>query len=424
VAPRRLLFVSYYFPPDPAIGGARWEAMAEWLRRMGHEVTVLSSNTYGTPPTEEDPDTHRSGDLIASGVLRRLLRRPPLLRSATPSLALQKPPPWPFTDVLVPDVFLLTWLPGALRAARRLLRERPIDCVVTTGPPHSAHLLALLLGAGRPAWIADFRDGWRYESLHPAWPTSAQNRLDASLERRVATSAEAVIGVTRPIAEDFRARLGIEAAHIPNGWDPGWEERIAAAQPPELEPGTVNVVHTGTFATAWRDPAPLFAALTRIADEHPEQARRLRLVLAGNLDANLKDMIARSRGLARHVGRIPRADALALQRRGDALLLLTSASHASHATGKLFEYLGAKRPIIALARDNEASRIVEETGTGVAVAPDDVEGIGRALLAVSDGSLAAAYAPHGLERYIYPGPAEAVAELVERAITRRERRSG
>ena len=161
-----------------------------------------------------------------------------------------------------------------------------------------------------------------------------------------------------------------------------------------------------------------------MAEEHPERARRLRLVLAGNLDANLKELIAGSGGLARHVGRVPRAEALALQRRSDALLLLTSASHASHATGKLFEYLGAKRPIIALARDNEASRIVEETGTGVAVAPDDVEAIARALSGAVDGSLTAAYAPHGLERYVYPGPAEAVSELVERALLRRAGRSG
>jgi glycosyltransferase involved in cell wall biosynthesis len=123
----------------------------------------------------------------------------------------------------------------------------------------------------------------------------------------------------------------------------------------------------------------------------------------------------------RYVGQLSRGGSLALQRSADALLLITSAHHVSHATGKLFEYITAGKPIIALARGNEAARIVQETGTGVVVAPDDVEGIANALLTAVDGTLGAAYAPRGQDRYVYPAPAEAVAELVERAIERRRR---
>ncbi len=123
----------------------------------------------------------------------------------------------------------------------------------------------------------------------------------------------------------------------------------------------------------------------------------------------------------RYVGQLSREGSLALQRSADALLLMTSAHHVSHATGKLYEYLTAGKPIIALARGNEAARIVQATGTGVTVAPDDVEGIAHALLTAVDGTLGAAYAPRGRDRYVYPAPAEAVAELVERAIERRRR---
>ena len=85
----------------------------------------------------------------------------------------------------------------------------------------------------------------------------------------------------------------------------------------------------------------------------------------------------------------------------------------------MFEYLASGRPIVALAAGNEAARIVAATNTGVTVAPDDVEAIAAALRRVASGELEAAYAPRDLERFTYPGPAEAVAALVEEAVARR-----
>jgi glycosyltransferase involved in cell wall biosynthesis len=421
VPARRLLIFSYYFPPDPSIGGARWAAMSEWLRRAGHEVTVITSRSNGVGG-EREPSVLRTFDVGAVGAARWLSRRAP-----HPSVApatVHKPPPRWFTDVVVPDECLLTWCPAALAQARRVLREREIDCVVTSGPPHSTHLLGLLLGERRPAWIADLRDGWRFEALH-SWPTGAQDRLDALLERRTLRSADAVVGVTLPIADDACARLGVLSAHVPNGWSPPPATRpIEAARPP-LARDRVNLVYTGTLSgPRGRDPRPLFAALRRLAAERPAVASRLRVVLAGRLhtgEQRLLQTLALD-GAVEHVGSLGRAAACALQRDADALLLLTGPGHTSEATGKLFDYLAAGRPILALAHGNVAARIVRETGTGVAVAPEDVAGIMGALEAAVDGTLARAYEPRGLERYIYPRPAEELAELVERAIAQRERR--
>jgi glycosyltransferase involved in cell wall biosynthesis len=419
---RRLLVVTYYHPPDPT-GGHRWAAMGHWLRSLGHEVTTITTSAWGVLDDDLATDTHRTGDLMASGFLRRLLRRQPLTQDPGAQAMIAKPPLAVIPRVVVPDVGLVTWLPAAFVAVRRLLRERQIDCVVTSGPMHSTHIIGLMLGRGRPAWIADFRDGWCYEPLRPPWPTSAQAHLDAVMERRVARGADMVIGVTRPIAEDLSTRLSVAATHIPNGWDPRRDIHSPMTSEVELEPGTVNVVHTGRLGgDVWRNPGPLFDAMRWIATYSPDAARRLRLVLAGPLDTRLGELLDNADGAGvRYVGQLSREGSLTLQRSADALLLLTSAHHLSHATGKLFEYQAAGKPIIVLAGGNEAARIVQETGTGVAVAPNDVEGIAHALLAAVDGTLAAAYAPKGRERYIYPAPAEAVAELVERAIKRQRR---
>ncbi len=118
---------------------------------------------------------------------------------------------------------------------------------------------------------------------------------------------------------------------------------------------------------------------------------------------------------------VSRAEALALQRSADALVLLTS-RNSSEATGKLFEYLFSGRPIVALAENNEAARIIRETNTGVTVPPDDVDAIAAALRQAASGELARAYSPRNLEWYEYPKTAEQMAELIEEAIRRHSER--
>jgi glycosyltransferase involved in cell wall biosynthesis len=363
----------------------------------------------------------RAGDLTASPFLRRLLRRPPLAEGGG-AAEFEKPAPALLTRVLVPDPHVVGWVPNTLRSARWLARERAIECVITSSPPESTHLVGLALARGGVAWLADLRDGWSYEPLRPAFPTSPQRRFDAWLERRVLTRADGVLAATTPIADDVVERFGRQAVAVRNAWDPDLDAAVATADPPPLEPDTVTLVHTGTLSGSWgRDPRPLLEAIARLAAE-PEARRRLRVVLAGRPDTRDLDQI-RALGLSeviRVVGNLSRPAATALQRRADALVLVTSPNK-GEATGKLFEYLAAGRPIVALAEGNEAERIVKETGAGVTVPRADVDAIASALRRVLSGDLAASYAPHGLEEYRYPAPAERVAEEVERALANRSR---
>ena len=431
----RLLIITYYFPPETSVGAHRWRAMSRWLRRLGHEVTILTTRAFGTLPDDIE-GTERTFDLAGSTTLRRLLRRPEL--DTEPAPAEGAPPhaappgaegrsqkvPAILGDLLVPDAQVLGWDPAAAQAARRLVRERRIDCVITSGPPHSTHLIPLALGHRRPAWIADFRDGWGFEPLRGPWPLPGQARLDAYFERKVVEEAEAVIGVTRPIADDLVTRLGARSIHVPNGWDPELDGAAAEAAVPALEPDTVTVVHAGRLyveGTNRRDPSSLGPALRRLLARRPEAAERLRIVIAGPLEVEEEHYLAEldPADMVRHVGHLPRESLMALERRADALLLVTAPKLFSLATGKLFEYLAAGAPIIALAQGNDASRIVEETGTGVTMPVDDVEGLADALEAALDGRLGEGFDPHGLDPYLYPAPTQLVEELVEQAIAER-----
>jgi glycosyltransferase involved in cell wall biosynthesis len=421
---RRILVVTYPYPPMPTVGGNRWLAMTKYLRRAGHEVTVLTTSAFGSLPDDREPSVVRSPDLIAAPWLRRLLRRPPLPEPGMEA-PVDTPPPRIVTGVAVPDPYVVTWVPRAIATARRMLRAQRYDCIVTTSAYESAHLIPLALRGDRPAWIADFRDGWTFHPWKPPYPTRLQTRLDRSLERRVVQTADRVAVVERPVGDDFRDRLGVDAAYVPNGWDPDLDADLGPGEGPGLDPDRVSLVHTGKLSGGWgRHPGTLFEALAALRRQNPELAGRIEVVLAGRLDRNEEDLIdgLDLAGMVRHVGQLSRAASIDLQRRADALLMLTSPGLVWELPGKFFEYLGAGRPILALAHGNEAARLVNETGTGRSVPPDDVDAIAGALRELARGELAAAYAPRDTDRYVYPAPAEAIAEELERAIAAQEGR--
>ncbi len=422
MTPRHIVVVSYFHPPFPSSGGNRWASMARYLRDAGHRVTIIASDAFGSLPDDGERSVVRAHDLKSTGFLRKVLARG-AMPAGGQGAAAERPPSTLLTKVFVPDAHVVSWLPAAVLAVRRLVGRGGVDCLVTTGPPDSVHLAGLALGSCRPAWLADFRDGWLFEPLREPFPTSVQRGLDAALERRVVQHADAVAAATEPIAEDFRHRYGVNAVTVTNGYDPALDPAAALATLPAIPSDRRLIVHTGALSgPRGRDARPLLEALRSVADE-PRVGSRILLVQAGPTSASDEPLLSvlRERGMVCTLGVVPRPSAIALQRRAATLVLLTS-DHVSQSTGKLYEYLAADRPILVLAAENEAARIVRETNTGVAVPPLDVALIATALRDIASGGFAPGYAPDGAERYVYPAPADAMEELVETAIRHRARR--
>ena len=321
----------------------------------------------------------------------------------------------------MPEALALAWTPFARSRALRLNRERRFDCVITTSPPESAHAVGLALRRRGVAWVADVRDAWTFEPLRPEFPTAAQRRLDAWLERRWLGRADAVVCVSEPAAEDLRRRRIADPLLVPNGWDPELAPAGAGEPTALLDPERVSLVYTGRFGSFGRDPGALVEALARLGRDDPASAAKLELVVAGPLTGPEAELFATDVSPARIVaaGSLRRESALALQREAQALLLLAQPTRSQLLNIKLFEYLAAGRPILALAGGTEAGRVVEEIG-GETVRADDVTAIAAALARVAAGDLAAppteAVAP-----YTYPAPAEGMAAAVELAIARRSR---
>jgi glycosyltransferase involved in cell wall biosynthesis len=419
---RSILLVAYFYPPCTDAGAHRPAAMVKYLRRAGHGVTVLTTSAYGRSPddaTGTDDEVVRTADLqLARARLHGEDRVQAMYEADTYSGR-----PHPLSRVLVPEPLVLAWVPFALPSALRLHRARRFDAVITTSPPESAHLIGRSLARRGAAWVADVRDAWTFEPLRPPFPTTVQRRLDERLERGLLGAADVVTCVSRPAADDLRSRVGADVELVPNGWDPELAPPAAAGgtggdgAPRLLDPNRVSLVYTGRFGSYGRDPRPLIAALRELAASEPKSAAGLELVLAGPFTEEELKILRTDVTPARivPVGSLPRPDALALQRAADALLLLASPARSQLANLKLFEYLAAGRPVLALAGGTEAGRIVAETGAGEVVRSDDVSAIVEALRRLTAGETEPPD-PNRVRDYSYPAVAERMADAVERAI--------
>lgn len=420
---RSILLVSYFFPPARDTGAQRPAAMAKYLARLGHRVTVLTTDAFGSHATG-DPGV----DCVRARDLQRLRAR--LAGAGTVGSLFDSDSysgrPHPLSYVIVPEPLALAWAPFARREALRALRADRFDCVLTTSPPESAHAVGYALSRRGLPWVADVRDAWVFEPLRPRFPLALQRRLDERLERRWLGAADEVVCVSEPAAADLRARGVADPRLIANAWDPDSDpppELVAEART-ELDPDRTSLLYTGRFGSYGRDPTQLVDAIAELAREDAGASARLELVVAGPTTAAEQELLARdvSPARIRLLGSVERPRALALQRAADALLLIAQPTRSQLANFKLFEYLATGRPVLALAAGTEAGRLVEAAGAGTTVRADDRGAIRRALGALLSGELPAP-APEATERFLYPAAAEEMLSALESAISSRKNSS-
>ena len=414
MAARSILLVAQLTPPSGLIAARRAGAFAKYLGRLGHRVTVLTSRTSGEGGIQGAAEVVRTGDALATRLNWRRRHFEALSGGGQSGYS----SPSRLESLVVPDLAVGTWLPFAAPRALSLARKNDFDVVLTTSPPQSAHLVGLALARRGLPWIAELRDGWTFEPPRAPWPSRAQRRLDSALERKVAGKAHAMIGVTEPIVADLRERLGAHAVLITNGFDPE-EVPAAGGAASLLDPDRHSLVHTGRMEAARSSPVPLLEALRRLKRESPELADRLEVVFAGPLSARESELLAADdlAGLVKTVGWLERPRALALQRAADSLLVVTEGpSRSSVATGKVFEYLGARRPIVVLGEGTEAARIVADAGAGLATSASDPVAIAEALRLILTDAPKVDGRDEVLERYSYPRLVERLATLIEEIV--------
>jgi glycosyltransferase involved in cell wall biosynthesis len=372
----KVLLVTLYFPPAGGGGVQRPLKFATHLPALGIETHVLAP---------DDPKwVHRDDDLVSptQAWIHRVRYLGPKGRLPAEELhglkgleRAGRKAALTFRRVLVPDENV-SWNLTAIPAALRIARREGIDVVVTTSPPTSVHLVgAAVKRATGARWIADLRDSLvtnphrRVESRL----VRAKEATGERVARLVARYADAVTAVTPPIADELRALGADRVQTIANGSD--FEDFVGL----EYRPGDrFRLTHTGSFFGK-RSPRAVLEALAGTD-------RDIVVRFVGDFRAADRDW-AEGLDLGDRLELhpyLPRRRVLELQRDSEALLLLIPESGGrgrAVLSAKVFEYIAAERPILAaVPPDGAAADLIRETGAGIVVAPDDVEGLREALV--------------------------------------------
>ena len=285
-------------------------------------------------------------------------------------------------NFFIPDARMF-WIRPSIKFLKNYLKDHPVDAIVSTGPPHSMHLIAEALHriSGIP-WIADFRDPWTnidfYQDLHL---TKLADMRHKALEKRVLKNASKIVTVTWRSKQEFEDLSGRnDIVVIPNGFDhtdfdPGPEVRLDEK---------FSIVHIGSMNKD-RNPVPLWSALKAVLHESQELKSMLSIRLIGPVDFSVRASIEKE-GLQPYVTFVeflPHTEAVKLEQQAQVLLLMINNTPNARTIipGKLYEYLGSGRPILAIGpRDSDSAKVIGMTNGGVVHEYHDIEGLKARVL--------------------------------------------
>lgn len=410
---KNVLIICYIFPPIGGGGVPRPLKMAKYLGEFGWNVHVLTVDP--TYHATLDPSLlaqlpqavtiHRAKELPL--LPRRAAGTAPAAKSAASAPAAATPaadaapPRASFKSALKKQVFQLLkkvkpyllipddqilWLPHALKLGREIIRREQIDVIFSTSGPVTNHLVARRLAREAGCkWVADFRDPWT-QNMHTSgivW----RERLEERMEAQVMAEADAITTVTATFAENFRNKHGERIKRLEliyNGFD---QADFAGLQPSHAVPGKFHAVYAGILYQK-RNPRLFLQAIRELIDEGEIERSDVLLSFAGVFDypgyTENRDCVERLGlgDLVRVLGNLPHQEALGLMKGADALLLIgdVSADAGAYIPGKLYEYMGVGKPILALNKAGEATEIIRQFRLGQVADPEDKEAIKQAYL--------------------------------------------
>jgi hypothetical protein len=419
--PRRLLLVAYYFPPRAAIGSLRPGYLAHYLPSEGWDVTVLTADLNAPPPPWAPVVQTGYTDVIAQtkqllglspgqSVYAAVGQEAPKVVGSTRHSISQRLILFGWRALTYPDP-IRGWYRHAALSISQLLSHDHFDAILSTSPPVTAHFaVAKALKRGIP-WLADLRDPWAENPYHSG---PIRRRLDRVFERRVLAKAKALTTISEPLAE-LVARLHgrIPAFSVPNSFDPEDWRAI-----PFVTPTKCTLVYAGSM----RDPSLLFQALSEELGCGAIDRNQIELDLYTTPVQWLDVEIAKYKlaDVVRVKGIVPRTDVLRVERSSSANVLLQSflPGEESFYTGKLFEYLGARRPIIAVGpRGSIVGELLEDINGGVLVSTGEEARIAlRRTFARWQTNPDQRIPESRIERYTAPVMARRFAEILNRMV--------
>ena len=374
---KKVLIVTYYWPPAGGPGVQRWLKFAKYLPQYGVEPVVYVPENPSYPILDEDL-LAEVRDIV---VVKRKIVEPygiasifskkttkissGIITNAKKQTFVERLLLWIRGNLFIPDARIL-WVKPSIRFLQQYIADHHIDTVITSGPPHSLHLIGLgLKEVSGVKWIADFRDPWTTIGYHDKLKLSSYAaRRHKKLEGQVLNQADQVIVTSKSTKADFEKLTRKPITVITNGYDEHLVER------PQLD-AKFSLAHIGSLLSD-RNPEILWQSLVEIINEIPGFATDFELKLVGTVSAEIHDTIARY-GLTQYVsdiGYVQHADAIRAQLGSQVLLLIEIDAEITKSIipGKVFEYIASGRPIIGIGpADSDFAEIITGTNTGIFV---------------------------------------------------------
>lgn len=373
---KKVLIVTYYWPPAGGPGVQRWLKFVKYLPEFGIEPHVYIPENPNYPIVDEtlvsefNPvvkiikqpifEPYTFGKLISKKKTNQI----------SSGLITEKNPSWIEKFLLfvrgnffVPDARVF-WVNPSTRFLKKYLQDNQIDTLITSGPPHSLHLIGLKLKKELNIlhWIADFRDPWTTISYHnklQMLPTVQKKHH--KLEHEVLKTADEIIVTSHSLQQAFQKMTKTPVSLITNGYDQEDFEKLPLDE-------SFSITHIGSLLSD-RNPVVLWLVLRELIHEKIEFKKQLKIKLAGIVGQNVLDSLNEFdlMPFVENLGYVSHSEAIKLQHSAQMLLLaeIDSAETRVIIPGKFFEYLSAQRPILAIGPiDWEIAMLMKQTAGG------------------------------------------------------------
>lgn len=385
---KKVVIIAYYWPPAGGPGVQRWLKFVKYLPDYGIEpiVFVPENPSYpiiDTQLLDEVPqgvtvlkqkivEPYNIASLFSKKNIQKISSG--IIPNKRKQTWIQKTLLWIRGNFFIPDARVL-WVNPSVKYLKSYLQQHQIETIITTGPPHSLHLIGLALKKqmAELQWIADFRDPWTSIGYHKELLlTISSQEKHKRQEKEVLQTADAIL-VTSPSTQKEFSQLTTKPIEvITNGYD---IEKIAK-KPLDTE---FTLAHIGSLLSE-RNPRILWKALAELIKEHSDFKQDFKLKLIGKISqevlATLEEF--KLKGFVQNLGYVSHNEALMHQRTSQVLLLIEIDSEVTKSIipGKLFEYMVSERPILAIGpEESDFEQILKTTNTGSFFKYDEKEAL-------------------------------------------------
>ena len=390
---KKVLIIAYYWPPSGGSGVQRWLKFVKYLPQLGWEPYVFTPEnpSFGIRdeslirdvPTEAEIirfpiwEPYEAFSKLAGVVGQKKSGGPTDFVSAKNRSFFQKISTFVRANFFIPDPRVF-WVSPSAKFLNDFLKENEIKTIITTGPPHSVHLIGLKLKKKNPAlrWLADFRDPWSEWGLLDSLNVSAPIRkLHRRLEAKVLQNADRIITITPFYVRRFEALSQRKVVLLTNGFDEDDFKTLVVHATVKFTIRHVGIVNEKC------DPRPFMIAMQNLMKINPEIKSKLLIDFVGEVHSGFKDFVLGSPDLSSvttFTPSVPHDQLISMYGRSSLLLLiLTGYKDAEgYMPGKLFEYLATGMPVIGTGPANgDAAKLIASANAGEMIEGHDEERI-------------------------------------------------